>query len=48
MAEQNASKVERIGYLCIQGYPRRICVGCTSACCEPVFAYPIDSSGAGE
>lgn len=32
--------VERIGYLCIQGYPNRICSGCTSACCEPVFAYP--------
>lgn len=32
--------VERIGYLCIQGHPNRICQGCTSACSEPVFAYP--------
>jgi hypothetical protein len=33
------SPVEQIGYLCVQGYPKRICSGCTSACCEPVFAY---------
>lgn len=35
--------VERTGYLCVQncgGKVRRICVGCTSACAEPVFAYP--------
>lgn len=31
--------LEQIGYLCIQGYPNRICSGCTSACREPVFAY---------
>lgn len=34
------TEVERIGYLCIQGYPNRICGGCTSACREPVFAHP--------
>lgn len=39
--EGNAvNTLERIGYLCIQGYPHRICSGCTSACNEPVFAYP--------
>lgn len=32
--------LEQIGYLCIQDHPHRICSGCTSACCEPVFAYP--------
>lgn len=35
-----ASTLERIGFLCIQGHPNRICPGCTSACREPVFAYP--------
>lgn len=28
---------ERVGYRCIQGYPSRICCGCTSGCWEPVF-----------
>lgn len=28
---------KRLGYLCIQGYPNRICSGCTSGCCEPVY-----------
>ncbi len=27
----------RVGYRCIQGYPSRICSGCTSACSEAVF-----------
>lgn len=26
-----------LGFLCIQGYPRRICSGCTSACSERVY-----------
>lgn len=29
--------MKKIGYLCIQGYPKRICVGCTSACATPVY-----------
>lgn len=33
-------RLERLGYLCIQGYPTRICGGCTSACCEPVYVEP--------
>lgn len=42
MANQilNLLPTERIGYLCLQHYPNRICSGCTSACCEPVYAYP--------
>lgn len=39
------TEVEKIGYLCIQGHPRRICAGCTSACIEPVFAYPEIAPG---
>lgn len=35
------SALEQIGRLCIQGYPNRICCGCTTGCIEPVFAYPI-------
>lgn len=27
----------KIGYLCIQKYPKRICGGCTSACDVPVY-----------
>lgn len=38
--EPEAGALERIGYLCLQRYPTRICQGCTSACSEPVFAYP--------
>jgi len=30
--------MERLGYLCIQSYPTRICLGCTSACSERVYA----------
>lgn len=37
--------VEQIGYLCLQGHPHRICSGCTSACIEPVFAYPQQGTG---
>jgi hypothetical protein len=42
-APPGESGLERVGYLCIQDHPRRICRGCTSACCEPVFAYPEES-----
>lgn len=26
-----------IGYRCIQGYPDRVCSGCTTACNEPIM-----------
>lgn len=32
----------QVGYLCIQGYPRRICIGCTSGCREPVYVEASD------
>lgn len=37
MSRGEDKHVYRIGYLCIQRYPNRICSGCTSACDEPVY-----------
>ncbi len=37
MQKTRAKKMRFVGYLCIQHYPRRICVGCTSACAERVY-----------
>lgn len=34
--------VKQVGYLCIQNYPKRICGGCTSGCCQPVYVEDID------
>lgn len=31
-----------IGYRCIQGYPNRVCSGCTTACNEPVAGGDLD------
>ena len=37
----------RLGYLCIQGYPHRICSGCTTACNQAVyvFQWPEEKDG---
>jgi hypothetical protein len=41
-------QVQSIGYLCIQGYPSRICAGCTSACDQTVaVVYESDDDPVG-
>lgn len=44
-ANRETKAVRAVGFLCIQGYPRRICSGCTSACSERVYVEAEPDNG---